>query len=196
MGQYFKAVVINGDSLKTFSPWGYRKIMEHAHLMNATVNQVMEEILDKPSKVLWVGDGTALPEDTFGMASHEDWMALLSRIRNTKDEPEWDCEEPEFRADISYEELKERIERLTSAMLVNHTKHCFIDLSKLKGKPGQNGDIIHPLPLLTALGNGRGGGCYYGTEMEQVGSWAHDIIEVSFTKPEGFKESIIRFIEY
>ena len=38
---------------------------------------------------------------------------------------------------------------------------------------------FHPLPLLTANGNGRGGGDYLGSDMDLVGSWAGDRIAVA-----------------
>ena len=38
---------------------------------------------------------------------------------------------------------------------------------------------IHPLPLLCASGNGRGGGDYYDTNEKMVGAWAFDRIGVT-----------------
>jgi hypothetical protein len=59
--------------------------------------------------------------------------------------------------------------------LVNHTKKEFVDKNKLKTDGGW---VIHPLPLLTCSGNGRGGGDYGGTDENYVGSWAGDVISV------------------
>jgi hypothetical protein len=40
-------------------------------------------------------------------------------------------------------------------------------------------DVLHPLPLLTAEGNGRGGGDFRGDDPQNlVGSWARDLISV------------------
>jgi len=52
--------------------------------------------------------------------------------------------------------------------IVNHTKKLYIK------KTGN----LHPLPLLTAEGNGRGGGDYDGPNMDMVGSWARDVISM------------------
>jgi len=42
----------------------------------------------------------------------------------------------------------------------------------------------HPLPLLTALGNGMGGGDYRGKEgKDNIGSWAFDEIYVTYLRP-------------
>lgn len=59
--------------------------------------------------------------------------------------------------------------------LVNETKKQFVDLWEV---PSVDGYRIHPLPLLTCEGNGRGGGDYDGLDMELVGSWARDFITV------------------
>jgi hypothetical protein len=59
--------------------------------------------------------------------------------------------------------------------IVNHTKKVYIKKS---------GDV-HPLPLLTAEGNGRGGGDYHdGSNMEMVGTWARDVISMENEAPE------------
>jgi len=65
--------------------------------------------------------------------------------------------------------------------VVNHTKQLFVDKSKIVGKK------IHPLPLLTAEGNGRGGGDYHG-DSPLIGSWARDVISVEESAPADFEE--------
>ena len=45
--------------------------------------------------------------------------------------------------------------------------------------------ILHPLPLLTCLGNGKGGGDYYGRCMEWVGAWALHALAIL---PEGLPD--------
>jgi hypothetical protein len=46
---------------------------------------------------------------------------------------------------------------------------------------------IHPLPLLTCEGNGRGGGDFH-KEDPLVGAWARNRVTVSNTKPKGYAE--------
>jgi len=72
--------------------------------------------------------------------------------------------------------------------IVNHTKKQFIDKSKYKS--------IHPLPFITAEGNGRGGGDYYGTNEEFIGSWSRDIISMEKDIPDDFIEFEHMFDEY
>ena len=47
--------------------------------------------------------------------------------------------------------------------------------------------------LLTAEGNGRGGGDYNGPDLELVGTWARDVISVEGLVPEGYTELVCKF---
>ena len=58
--------------------------------------------------------------------------------------------------------------------IVNHTKRVYI---KKKGE-------FHPLAILTAEGNGRGGGDYDGPNMDMVGAWARDVISMENEAPD------------
>ena len=58
--------------------------------------------------------------------------------------------------------------------IVNHTQKVYIE------KKGE----FHPLPILTAEGNGRGGGDYNGPNMDLVGTWARDVISMENEAPE------------
>jgi hypothetical protein len=64
--------------------------------------------------------------------------------------------------------------------VVNHTKKQYADKSKWE---------MHPLPLLTAEGNGRGGGDIQDAP-PCVGSWARDVISVEESLPEHFQEVV------
>ena len=73
--------------------------------------------------------------------------------------------------------------------LVNYDKKEFVDKSKTP--QDSYGSEMHPLPLLTCEGNGRGGGDFRGNEGELVGRWSRDTIGVSSKKtdiPKDFKE--------
>jgi hypothetical protein len=87
--------------------------------------------------------------------------------------------------------------------IINESKKQYIDLWYVRGLDM----LIHPLPLLTAEGNNRGGGDYFGTNMSLVGSWARDFISVrtsengpwEFKKEadkKGWKEISPLFIEH
>lgn len=68
--------------------------------------------------------------------------------------------------------------------IVNHTKKLFINKDTL-------GDI-HPLAVLTAEGNGRGGGDYHGSDEDVCGTWARDVISVE-SSDNGYTEFIHGF---
>jgi hypothetical protein len=59
--------------------------------------------------------------------------------------------------------------------IVNHTKKVYIE---------KKGNGLHPLALLTAEGNGRGGGDYHGPNIEMVGTWARDVISMENEAPD------------
>jgi hypothetical protein len=69
--------------------------------------------------------------------------------------------------------------------IVNHTKKEYVDKKKHK--------IIHPLPLLTAEGNGRGGGDYHGKGEDIIGIWARDVISVEKEIPDAYAEFLCEF---
>jgi hypothetical protein len=63
--------------------------------------------------------------------------------------------------------------------IVNHTKKQYTD---------KDAEHFHPLPLLTAEGNGRGGGDYRGLNEDKIGIWARDVISIEKAAPEGYEE--------
>lgn len=75
--------------------------------------------------------------------------------------------------------------------IINHTTKEFVDKNKVESVEGWR---IHPLSLLTAEGNGRGGGDFR-RENDCVGIWARHIISVDTVVPEGYKEVNPKFVE-
>lgn len=65
---------------------------------------------------------------------------------------------------------------------------AYLDCDKYKARCNNNDWILHPLPLLTAVGNGLGGGDYYGINKDQVGGWAWCTISVEDDIPVGYEE--------
>jgi hypothetical protein len=80
--------------------------------------------------------------------------------------------------------------------LVNHTKKLYIRYDEM---PSNNGWIVNPLPLLTACGNGRGGGDYFDEypDFDKVGIWAGDVLSIEFAVPKSqwYKKLVIKFAE-
>ena len=94
-----------------------------------------------------------------------------------------------------YEHEYKSVAPLTAKYLVNHDRKEFVDKSKT---PKDNdGWQMHPLPLLTCEGNGRGGGDYRG-ESDLIGIWARNIIGVVTKKsdiPKDYKEIMFDLVD-
>lgn len=86
-------------------------------------------------------------------------------------------------------------EEQLKAILVNHTTKEYVIYSKMP--KDSNGWRMNPLPLLTALGNGRGEGDYYDnlSDSDKVGIWARHILSVEFEVPQDYTELEVRFKE-
>ena len=82
----------------------------------------------------------------------------------------------------------------TYQYIINEDTKQFVDVNK--AKRDKWGYRIHPLPLLIAEGNGRGGGDYPDgyPDIDKVGIWARNLIRVSDEKPtKGYKELKVNF---
>jgi len=185
MGQYYKP--INIESME----WVYShdfgdglKLMEHSYIGNSFVGVIMK-LMAKGNRwfkkpIVWCGD-------YFSQDREENYYDKV-----------------EDRNKLKPNEVMEESEQ-KKAILVNHTKKEYVKfysfpLDEIKKKvidrlQGNDGWVINPLPLLTALGNGRGGGDYSGTDEDKVGIWARDVLSVEFNIPKGFKEFKVNFRE-
>ena len=180
MGQYYRAVILasekdNGRELiRTWiEPLSYAngsKLMEHSYVGNSVVEAV--EYLISPigmfykSRIVWAGDYADKEENSSDNLHDITFQAL--------NEEKGSC--------------LDRKNMVVFQYIVNHT------LKKYTKKNG-NGNI-HPLPLLTVEGNGRGGGDYRGGNDDLVGSWARDVISVEMEIPDGYDELVCEFSRY
>ncbi len=174
MGQAFRAAVMRGDRMTVFG-FPNPKLTEHSYAGDPGVTAVMRELFGRPARVAWIGEySLRMPapgrpgRDRFFCLTRRRWMRLYQRVWNG-------CERRDgvTACDITV---------LSQCHLVNRTRRQVIDLRRLK-----EGDI-HPLPVLTACGNGRGYGDYRGRCSDMAGLWAGDVIEVVFNYPEGYSE--------
>lgn len=69
--------------------------------------------------------------------------------------------------------------------IVNHTKKEYVVTT----------NHFHPLPILTAEGNGRGGGDYRGADEDLVGTWARHVISVEMEAPADYTMLVHNFGE-
>lgn len=178
MGQYYHN--INLDTFEYMSAHDYDnglKLMEHSYLGNEYVGAVMRLLMKGGSwyktRVVWCGDYSEKVIEEYNLYDfcRED-MPVFKNINPT--------------------ELPKNESKL---FIVNHTKKEYVDLSEIKS----DGDDwkINPLPLLTALGNGRGGGDYCGTDMCYIGYWACDVLSVEedITEFKDFEKISPEFVE-
>lgn len=177
MGQYYRAVCI--DKEECVRPYGYdagAKLTEHSWVRNSFVGCVMK-LMSKggdwhKTRVVWAGDYWGESHGDTGELAKE-WYDLCDsykkrRLRKVLTDEQKDC------------------------YLVNHSKKLYVSYNKLIGKDGW---IINPLPILTALGNGRGGGDYHGQDEIFVGTWAGDVLSIEQQIPKDFKEMTYNFTE-
>jgi len=167
MGQYYYGVILdeNGWIRAWMAPGFGAKLMEHSYLGGIGVGTFEWELTPEGrhhmSRVVWCGD-YADAEPGLGKNLH-----LICNERN------------DLMLTPTAVTLGEH------PFLVNHTKRQFVDKSKVP--KGRGGFQIHPLPLLTCEGNGRGGGDFDGTS-PLIGSWARDVISAEKTAPADFTE--------
>lgn len=169
MGQYYKAAILGKDK-KAIKQWMYSwdfnagsKLTEHSWIESKFVKTFESLIYNNPQRVVWAGD---YADECKGRKTN-----VYSRCG--------DKTKVEKTNDNIWE-----LSVLDSLFVINHTKKQFINKINVINN---NGWRVHPLPLMTCEGNGRGGGDYLG-EDEIVGTWARDLISVSDKVPDGFTE--------
>ena len=188
MGQYYNillkeenkhSVVYNRDLIVDGKrEYTLAKLMEHSWWLNPMVNAITEIIYnsDKPIQLIWMGDYAndfIHKGETFNDLTYNDIIKYHKRCWNDSSKKRA-VKETEFTLDNKF--------------LINHKKEIYIDCSKyfktsaIKSKYDNFEWCIHPLPLLTCIGNDLGGGDYrYPTEdstIDLVGTWAFDKISI------------------
>ena len=224
MGQYYHGVIlaksINENKEikveKSMSSWTYNngsKLMEHSYLNNHYVKE-FEKLLANEYfgfPFAWVGDyaddkygvdvytlaGKYITEYANQRASERGWKPVEEYVGFGKDfvDENGDYHDVDELFDITPKEtlLKEKYQ-----YIVNLDKKMFIRMpkeSKEKDKYGYTKMTIHPLPLLCAVGNQRGGGDYYGRNETLVGSWAYDRIGVTNELPSDITTELVAVFE-
>lgn len=215
MGQYYRGVILSKNTKKSekiivkqsFCCYAHdngAKLMEHSYVGNWYVKEyeraLAEEFYGYP--LVWSGDYADTHFDTDVYTKALEFIDKATRknakalgYRKNKN-GRWGDEfirdgitasEKSLAIATPYEELN-----TTYEYIINFTKKMFVRIPKKSG----NGLLIHPLPLLCADGNGRGGGDYEGTNMELIGSWAFDRIGVANELPKSIKtELVVEFKE-
>ena len=176
MGQYYTLITIDlkRESIHNYTPTSGNKLMEFAYYHDYMANLFCSKLYYNPQRVIVLGD----------YAEQEDFKAPILQGLFDLEKLATTEEEQPLADPFDYNE----------EYVINHTTNQYIKLEA----PKNSSDFkpFEPL-LLCALGNGKGGGDYFGVNEKLVGSWAGCVIEV-VDKPsslEGLEELKVSFDE-
>lgn len=165
------------------------KLMEHSWWNNEFLTNFCARLYERSRKhnkethILWLGDYAELD----GLSSLEGLSACFARVvqRSWLKQALQDPNRKEIDIGNTNPDFS-----LINKFLINTTKQEFINCTTYYNCNHDVDDwCIHPLPLLTAVGNGEGGGDYFGVNNELVGRWAGDALYIDDEEPvEPFKE--------
>ena len=189
MGQYFMPILgdSHGLNCKVFDrsvdgEYMLAKLMEHSWWNNPFCNSFANRLYKTKGRVCWVGDYSNDVDFNFKNNSafytpcyKEVWSDGVKTLPSTV---------TDFTLDHKF--------------LLNHDTKEFVDLDDYKEKSvDDDGWTIHPLPLLTAVGNDRGSGDFHEGNIgyEFVGSWAWHLISISDAPPKSYKKIDLVFKE-
>ena len=199
MGQYYRPVILREKNKRFYSEAYYAhmyndglKLTEHSYCGNYFVETVMAQLFNKPGRLAWLGD---YHEKEDFAKLNPDMQFLESKFyRHYK----------KFHCDVNFTEdgedkfsnynysFPEVVKERKGRFVLNHDKKCYIDLVEYEKNnlPCTEDDEwhFHPIPLLTAVGNGRGGGDFSGIGEEDIGCWAGDLLEVQCARPNGYRD--------
>lgn len=186
MGQYYMGFATMGNKKKSYIFYSHDydnglKLTEHSWIGNNFINAFCSKILNNPMYVAWIGDYAEDSPNHDGLVkSKEQFMIYAKKAWRENNNPCHNSPEIPF----------------GNYYLVNHTKHLYINMAKYVTENQFDGRWCHhPLPLLTACGNGLGGGDYYGINENLIGSWAFDKISLEYESPKEYSSFMPHFKE-
>lgn len=203
MGQYYMPVIIDGAKPAYLYSHDYGnglKLMEHSWIRNNFVNAVMAHMTDHPVRLAWLGDySDSCYEDIRNhdyIESEEQFDELYNSVwRNDSEENGGAVKADDWAFEMDPEKV----------YLLNMDKKEYVSIPNyiqrvdMESRDSNDNWYVNPLPLLTSVGNGQGGGDYWSDiGADQIGRWAFDRISVTDDPesiPEGFKENVTIFME-
>ena len=190
MGQYYRPCSI--EKQKSVSPYAFSngaKLMEHSYVGNNFVTAI-ERLISKGGawfgdKIVWGGDYADGEKDING------------DTRTFKEDgKEYEITMYSLAKEIPYFDLMATLPKPKRKLryFINLDTKEFVDINKV---PIFDVDYqIHPLPLMTCEGNGRGGGDFRGEDPNGlVGKWARNRVIMQMSKPKGCKEIEFDLVE-
>ena len=191
MGQYYTTIIkidteIEDRIIKIdndcFAIWSGLKLMEHSWLGCEWADLLALQLYKQTCRVAEVGDYA----DEFPLHSiahrkqFEECIKTATGLEALMKDGKW----------VGFD--------YNNKYLINLDKEVYIDFNSYIEKcKDKYGDVASPMNLLTAQGNGRGGGDYHNCYpcFDLVGTWAWDLICIKDEKPEGFEEFEVVFKE-
>lgn len=217
MGQYYRGVVLGKTTKRVkriivkqaYCCYGHgngAKLMEHSYVGNWYV-KAYEQALGNEFygyPFVWVGDyaDEMFNTDVYTKA-HEYIDNVIKRNAKKKgyylngfvfeklhkDGEIEKADESDFVEKVITKDNADKVD--TFKYIINLDKKEAVAIPEFK----EDEWTIHPLPLLCASGNGRGGGDYHGINEDMVGAWAYDRIGLDNELPDGVKLIEIEFKE-
>ena len=184
MGQYYRALVkkqngriiaYNRDVIRNGKcEYMVAKLMEHSWWLNDFVGGVCLDIYNSKEtvRVAWIGDYAHTYLDCYDLSKFNGLnKRQITRMTNRC----WNCKGIAIPVNNF---------TLDGLFLINHTKKEYVDCNEYyKDNVMSDEWCIHPLPLLTCIGNGLGGGDYTSptddSTEDYVGAWAWDEISIA-----------------
>lgn len=188
MGQSFRTIVkrshgrvmvYNRCIVRDGKPcYAYAKLTEHSRWLNEFVNAVCSDIYTDSEycRVAWVGDYADFCTESLNGLNVKQINRLYRQAWNRKGSA---VQSTDF--------------TLCGKYLINKTKHEYIDCSAYYANSVmRDGKCMHPLPILTCIGNGLGSGDYNSPTKDSttglIGSWAWDEICITDKPVKGYAE--------
>lgn len=189
MGQYYKIafkdidkgiISRNDRKITNYDNYIMAKLMEHSYLGNYLMDSVANMIHNKIYKIAWVGDYADEDVGNFtkGEVKYSEIWGDEKKLINHKNIKL--CKKFDY----------------NGKYLVNCTKNVYISFDDYCKDKDLNKDyVISPISILTAIGNGCGGGDYDGSNMNLVGDWTWDEITIVDEEPKDMKKLDVIFEE-
>ena len=189
MGQYYE--LYNRDTNQkikhNFDVIGGMKLTEHSYVNNNLAVFLRKKLANEWSgnRIYHIGDYASPVDGT--TTESKMWDEAYNILENAKS----------VKCPIAYDD-----EILDYPYVINLDEKQYVDIRDIDVCDywiDESGDVwlfyFDPLLMLTACGNGQGGGDYWGPDEELIGSWAGDRLSASDTKPEGYELLIPHFYE-
>lgn len=203
MGQYYKTIIVSANIDETKKivyvdddcnfKQGYigLKLMEHSFLGNEWTDSIARLMYHTKIRMAEVGD-YADEYPVYELAYNNNVKKTCLDIENISNG---------FETYKTYDDNGDFIPfAYKGKYLINWDKKIYINFDEyipLSKVDWDDDCSVSPFNLLTALGNGRGGGDYWESRpnYKYIGSWAWDVISIEDTPPADFTEYPIYFTD-